>query len=228
MKNRAITSQKAKRLDVLAQTRYGIPGIVMMELAGRAVYGEAKRMLGEYPQKRSVAVVCGTGNNGGDGFVAARHLDNNGISVEVFIVGDSRSIKGDAGTNLSILKNINVKISLIKTRNDADKFAHRLKRFDLLIDAIFGIGLAREVAGLHRDVIEIVNESDRPVVAIDVPSGLNSDNGLPQKLAVKAKRTVTMGVIKAGLCADPGRRYAGKVIVADISLPRFLFKRGAR
>jgi len=174
-----------------------------MENAGRSVAEVAGKMLGS---RKKVLIVCGAGNNGGDGLVAARHLLNAGKKVSIFIVGKSSKLKADPKTNLKTLK---------KLRNV--KFVRKLPRlrgYDLIIDAIFGIGLESNVRGPVSDVIELINRCRRPVLAVDVPSGLDADTGKVLGIAVKPKLTVTFVAKKNGLSAQ----NSGKMVVKDIGV----------
>ena len=219
MRIKTITSKKAKQLDALAQERYGVPAIMMMELAGIAVFKETQKVL-RRARNKSVAVVCGAGNNGGDGFVAARHLYNEGVAVCIFVVGDRMNIKNDAKMNYDIVQNIKIKTHAVKSKKEINK----LRNYGVIVDAIFGIGLARDVAGIYREVIEGINSLNKTVIAVDIPSGLDADTGLPRGIAVKAATTVTMAAAKKGFYVKEGPKYAGKIVVADIGWPRGLLK----
>jgi NAD(P)H-hydrate epimerase len=198
---RLISVSEAQKFDRLAQEKFGIPPMVLMENAGRSVAEEALKMLGK---KKRVVVVCGVGNNGGDGFVAARHLLNAGKKVKVFIVGDEDKLKPDPRTNLDILRKI-------KTR-----FIRALPKTDLIIDAIFGIGLTSEVREPFFGVIDLMNRAKIPILAVDVPSGLDADSGKVLGAAIQAKRTVTFVAAKKGFYKLEGPKCCGKVIVKDI------------
>ena len=217
---RTVTRSEMQEIDRRAITEYGIPGIILMENAGRRVYETA---LGMSKGKRQKAVIfSGSGNNGGDGWVVARHLINNGGDVEAFLIGDENSIKEDAKTNFSILKNMKVKIPPIKTPQDIARLEipSLLSGAGIIIDAICGIGITREVREPARNIIELINRAKVPVLSVDIPSGLDADTGSPLGVAIEAETTVTMGLAKKGLVCGGGPRYTGRLIVADISLPR--------
>ena len=182
----------------------GVPGIDLMENAGRAVADAASAML----QGRRVVIVAGPGNNGGDGFVAARHLAERGHVVRVSFVGDRSRLKGDA--------------ALAAKRwagpvEDASSDA--LTKGDVVIDALFGAGLDRAAEGMHRAMIEAMNASGATVIAVDLPSGINGTTGAVMGTAVRAHRTVTFFRRKTGHLLLPGRQHCGTVQVADIGIP---------
>ena len=182
----------------------GTPGIDLMENAGRAVADAAARML----QGRRVTVVAGPGNNGGDGFVAARHLAERGCEVRVGLVGERGKLTGDAALAAKRWH------GTVAAASPA-----ALKDCDLIVDALFGAGLDRPVAGLPRAMIEAMNASGRPVIAVDLPSGINGSSGAVMGAAVKAGRTVTFFRRKTGHVLLPGRRHCGDIEVADIGIP---------
>lgn len=195
-----LTVKQARAFDKFAQEKLGIPSIVLMENAGRSAAEVALKMLGK---KKKVVVVCGVGNNGGDGFVAARHLINAGVNVQVFVVGKISKLKPDPKTNYNILKKIGI------------KFTKKIDG-DLIIDALFGIGLRSEIREPYASIIELMNKSGRPILAVDVPSGLDADTGKVLGIAVKAKKTVTFVASKKGFVK--ARKYCGKIVVRDIGI----------
>lgn len=195
-----LTVKQARAFDKFAQEKLGIPSIVLMENAGRSAAEVVLKMLGK---KKKVVVVCGVGNNGGDGFVAARHLANAGVNVQVFVVGKISKLKPDPKTNYNILKKIGI------------KFTKQIDS-DLIIDALFGIGLRSEVRDPYASVINLMNKSGKPILAVDVPSGLDADTGKVLGIAVKAKKTVTFVASKKGFVK--ARKYCGKIVVRDIGI----------
>jgi NAD(P)H-hydrate epimerase len=210
---RAITTAEARQFDRDAQKKYGIPSIVLMENAGRAVAEEAIKVIRNTKRvmrNARVVVVCGVGNNGGDGLVAARHLLSSGYKVEVLLVGDHSRLKNDPKINYDILKRLGRGIRL---NNDLKNL-----KTGLIIDAIFGIGLRDEVGEPYRAVIEAINLSKLPVLSVDVPSGLDADTGEPLGLAVRAKLTVTFVANKVGFTKRAAKKYTGKVVVRDIGI----------
>jgi len=165
---------------------------------------------------RKFAVFCGVGNNGGDGCVVARKLHSNGGDVKVFIVGNPDRFVNSARMNFDIIKKLPLEIREIV---DADSVKAYLLDPDGIVDAIFGTGLARDVEGLYRDVIEMINNSGKPVFSVDIPSGVNGDTGMIMGAAVKADYTVTFGLPKAGNMLFPGYDLCGKLYVTHISFP---------
>lgn len=197
-----------KQIDKTAIETYGIPAVVLMENAGREVAMVAKKILNKIKGK-CIVLVCGTGNNAGDGFVAARYLHNYGFKVKVVLLSREKKFKNAAFTNFNIIKKMKLPITTNLTN---------ITTADLVIDAIFGTGLRNNVEGIYRNAIEYINNANKPVVAIDIPSGIHGDTGEVLGIAVKAKVTVTMGLVKKGLLK--AKRYTGKIITADIGLPR--------
>jgi NAD(P)H-hydrate epimerase len=203
---RTISVKETQAFDRFAQKQLGIPSVVLMENAGRGVAEEAMGMgLGTRDQGLGkVAVVCGVGNNGGDGFVAARHLVNAGYKVKVFVVGSKSKLKNDPKINLNILRKMGQGIKWVKSVKDLKG----IEKCGLIIDAIFGIGLKSPVAGLYLETINYLNKTGIPILSVDVPSGLNMGT------AVRPRRTVTFVAIKKGMT----RANCGEIVVKDIGI----------
>jgi hydroxyethylthiazole kinase-like uncharacterized protein yjeF len=212
------TAEQMQELDRKAIETYRIPGVVLMENAGR---GATEAISDAFPdlQKKRVAIVAGKGNNGGDGFVIARYLLNRGIPVKVYLLADSKVLRGDAETNFQIFQRMKGEVIPVPSSKDYQKVKKELEKFDLLIDAIFGTGLDAEVRGYYREVIDHLNTLQKPIVAIDIPSGLDADSGKPHGTAIRASLTVTFGLPKVGHLIPPGPDYVGKLKVIDIGLP---------
>jgi ADP-dependent NAD(P)H-hydrate dehydratase / NAD(P)H-hydrate epimerase len=189
----------------------GTPGIELMERAGAAV---AAAVAERHAGAASVAVVAGPGNNGGDGFVAARLLAERGYAVKVLLLGDASRLKGDAALAAKRW-----------TGAVAAASAEQLAGADVVIDALFGAGLDRPVEGLPRALIEAINAAGVPVVAVDLPSGINGTSGAVRGAAVKASHTVTFFRKKPGHVLLPGRLYCGTIGVADIGIPATVLQR---
>lgn len=196
-----------KDIDETTQTEYGIPAAVLMERAALAVAKEVRRLAGG-----RILAVCGTGNNGGDGVAAARILHEWGYDIHMMILGEA-----EHGTEL-------FKAQLRAAEASGVPVCHgeNLDEYIIVIDAIFGIGLTRPVGGIYADVIDALNRSEAAVLSVDIPSGVRTDDGGVESVAVRADVTVTFGYSKMGLMLHPGREYAGKVIVADIGFPKKL------
>lgn len=222
MMNDLIFDREACRaVDRAAVEEYGIPGIVLMENAARGAAEVVLRILDQVvPGSRDAArilIVCGRGNNGGDGFAIARHLHNAHVEPTIVPLGEPRP-DSDAALNLAICRNMNLKIIDQSDINRAGEFA-------LLVDAIFGTGLDRPVTGRAAEMIERINRCASPVVAIDVPSGLDCDSGHPLGVAVRATHTITFLGLKRGFLSEAVRRYTGRMHVVQIGAPRELLQR---
>jgi len=199
-------------LDRTAVERFGIEDKLLMENAGLATCNVVQSEFGI--KGRKFAVFCGVGNNGGDGCVVARKLHSNGGDVKVLIVGNPGRLAGSARMNFDIIKKLPIEIREIV---DADSVRAYVLDSDGIVDAIFGTGLARDVEGVYRDVIEMINDSGKPVFS--VPSGVNGDTGMVMGAAVKADYTVTFGLPKVGNMLFPGYALCGKLYVTHISFP---------
>ncbi len=210
-----VTREIVREIDRTSIEEFGIPGLVLMENAGRAV---AKVMLQKFPEAKKIAIFAGGGNNGGDGFVLARHLLGEGLDVTTYILSNRKKYRGDSFTNLQALTKIGARVIELK-----DIFSE-YQQSDLIIDALFGTGLDRQVEGFYREVIEFINSQPVPHVSVDLPSGLDANTGFPLGISVKADVTVTFVLPKLGLAIYPGLEYAGKVYVVDITTPKFLEK----
>jgi hydroxyethylthiazole kinase-like uncharacterized protein yjeF len=209
-----LTSEQMRALDAHAINTIGIPGIVLMENAARAVLETIEQRYGDV-ESQSVAVVCGPGNNGGDGFAIARQLSLRGADVDVYFLGDEKQIKGDALTNYLLLEPLG--IAVIQWAGEGEGIS--LSEYELIVDAIFGTGTTRAPEGIYRQAIEAINESSAQVIAVDVPSGVDASSGKVPGMAVEADVTVTFQQVKCGLVLPPGRDYAGDLIASPISIP---------
>ncbi len=219
---RAVTVAAIQKLDTMAIGKYHVPSIVLMENAGKAVAVEAVRLLKKIPRPHCT-VVCGLGNNAGDGLVAARHLFNAGVQVNVFLAGSPEKLKNDAAANYRILVNCGYRIKPVQKITAA--FKNELKRTDLIVDAIFGVGLNRTVDNPFACVIEALNGSGQKILSVDIPSGLDGTDGFIYGTCVKAYKTITFSCLKKGLVKKDGPKYAGWIEVADIGIPRRLFSK---
>ena len=220
---KALTREEMRELDRKAIEEYKIPGIILMENAGRNVADEVLNMLDD-PQQTKVAILCGKGNNGGDGFVVARHLHNHSISVYVFLVAKISDIlkDGDAGTNLQILLNMKIPVKEILDIPGVNSILKELNGYNILADALFGTGLSGDVREPFKTLISGVNNLNKPTLSVDIPSGLDCNTGKFLGAAIKATKTVTFAVAKKGFYLNDGPSYTGKVIVSDIGIPKEL------
>ncbi len=220
---KALTREEMRELDRKAIEEYKIPGVILMENAGRNVAEEVLKMLND-PHQAKVAILCGKGNNGGDGFVVARHLHNQSISVEVFLIAKISDIlkDGDAGTNLQILLNMKIPVKEIFDIPGVNSILKELNGYNILVDALFGTGLSGDVREPFETLINGVNNLNKPIISVDIPSGLDCNTGKILGVAIKATKTVTFAIAKRGFYLNNGPSYTGKVIVSDISIPREL------
>jgi len=212
-----VLSRSATRaVDTSSVEQFNIPSIVLMENASRAVAMETLRLLQRSDSDRdSVLVICGAGNNGGDGYAAARHLHNAGCAVTLVALSEPKP-KSDAATNARICGSMDL------PRRDSDELATAVQAADVVIDAIFGTGLDRDVTGEPAHTIAALNEFSKPVVAVDVPSGLDCETGRVLGECVRARVTVTFVALKPGFLVADAQPLIGEVAVAGIGAPREL------
>lgn len=209
----SISSSQMKAIDNYCIETLGIPGIVLMENAALKVLKNID--LSKY---NSFTIICGVGNNGGDGLAVGRHLIVNDKKVRIFTIGNINKGSKDFNTNYNILKNMGIEIKHIDTEEDINMLIDSLKSSDIAIDSIFGTGLSRDVKDLYRDVISAINDNSKYILSIDVPSGMDSDTGDVLGICIKANKTVTMQLMKKGLVNNPD--YTGEVIVEPIGMPK--------
>jgi len=214
--SKTLTVRQAQRLDRYAIHRLGIPSLVLMENAGRQISKDIVK-IARNKKNFSVCIVCGTGNNGGDGLVAARYLFNERLRVRVFVIGQRRDLKQDPATNYRILKNLGCSVKFIPGVTPAT--LRELRHARVIVDAIFGIGLSRPVGEPFKSVIEAINQCAKIVVSADVPSGLDATTGRIFGVCIKASRTVTFVAMKKGFLKHEGPRSAGQVKVVKIGIP---------
>ena len=218
-----ITSQKMRGIDKRAIMEFGIGSIILMENAGYRASCVALSMLSKKKTKK-VVCVCGKGNNGGDGFVCARHLINNGVDIDIFLVGEPSQLTKDTKINYNILKKMGKTIKVLKTKKDFYALKTKFKKAQLLIDAIFGIGLSGRVKEPYREVIDLMNQSKIPILAIDVPSGLDATEGGVLGVCIRARKTVSFALPKTGFLKNQGPSHVGELITVDISIPNKLLR----
>jgi hydroxyethylthiazole kinase-like uncharacterized protein yjeF len=208
------TPKQMQSIDRRAIEGLGIPGLTLMENAG----ARATKAIVEYfgdPAGKLVTVFCGKGNNGGDGFVVARLLHEKGAKVEIFLIGEKAAVKGDARTNLERAERLALKITEI---SEPAQFAISPECW-LVVDAIFGTGFSGTVEYPFNDIINAINASDAPVVAVDAPSGFDGASGRVSDPTIEADMTVTLALPKFGQVVHPGKDYCGQLLVADIGFP---------
>ncbi len=213
--------EEMRQIDKLAGEKYGIPEMLLMENAGRAAAGVVIEEMSGVTRK-TVCVLAGPGNNGGDAFVVARHLANHGAQIKVFQVGSEEKLTKSAALNREICLKMGIAVQTLTTERDWEKFALFLKLTDVVVDGLLGTGTKGPLRDPFPKVIRMVNEAGRPVVAIDIPSGVNAGSGGVPTDAIRADVTVTFGLPKTGHFFCPGAAYSGRLVVDDISLPQVL------
>lgn len=213
------TSSISKNIDKYYIEKIGMPGIVLMENAALKVLSHIDLSRNYY------VIICGTGNNGGDGLAVARHLKVMGKNVKVFLISENKKLSEDCRINYEIFKNIGGDISLVDNFNKLDKVKDGVAKADIIIDAILGTGISRELSELYLCVIRLVNESNSDIISIDVPSGMNSDTGEIYGDCIRAHKTVTFQLYKLGFITWGSDTYTGEVIVEDIGIPLDIIKK---
>jgi len=212
-----LSPESIRKLDSIAIHNLGISGIVLMENAATGAVKEIYNFL-DSEHIESAVIVAGKGNNGGDGFAIARKLYNKGSYIDVILLYPEKEIKGDAKTNLDILKNMKVNVHNIRELT-GDEVKTLIEEKDIVIDAIFGTGFKGKIKGNAAKVVETINECANLIVSVDVPSGVNAATGEVEGAAILADLTVTMGFAKTGFFFYPGRGYVGDLKIIDIGIP---------
>ena len=207
-----VTAAQMQEMDRRTIQNFGIPGRVLMECAGRgATRVFLDRLYSRGPGR--VGILAGRGNNGGDGFVIARYLAQRNVAVQVFLLADAAAVKGDAAANLQLLSASGTPVVQIPDEQSFTTCLQKLRHQHYWIDALLGTGLKSEVRGLYHRAIEFINASRRPVLAVDIPSGLNADTGQPCGTCIQAEATATFGFAKIGHVVYPGAAHCGCVEV---------------
>jgi len=220
------STEQLQELDRIAIEDFKIKSLTLMENAGRSVAKITIETLKEI-QKAKVNVICGKGNNGGDGFVCARYLIDKRIKTHIFLIGKISQLKNDALINFNLMKDAQDIIE-ISDLSELERAKGILSDCDLLIDAIFGIGLKGDTKEPFKSVIEFLNNTDRPIISVDVPSGLDATTGEQLGKSIRATMTVTFSLVKRGFFINQGPICCGKIIVVDIGIPKELIDRYAR
>ncbi len=215
-----LSADAMRAADAYTIDELGIPGFTLMETAGRAAVAECFKRFGDLAGKR-ITIVCGKGNNGGDGLVMARVFASAGARVEVLLLARA-GLTPDAERNLRILESLAARRSSSGVR--ITTYAGELPAGDFYVDALLGTGLKVELREPVRGIVDLLNDRQAPCVAVDVPTGINSDTGQAMGVAVRADLTVTMGALKTGLLLNDGPDHAGDVVVAEIGIPRYALK----
>lgn len=207
------------KIDECCINEYRIPGIVLMENAALKVFEKIKKM-----NVKSAVVICGRGNNGGDGFALSRHMIACGIKVSAFM-GGGHAMSGDCTSNYNILNNMGAEVVKVAGEADLKKLKKALKDSDIAVDALFGTGISRNIDGINMQIINEINENANYVISVDVPSGFNSDTGNILGKCVKADMTVTFEMYKKGFLNPEAEKYTGKIFVENIGIPEKTFER---
>jgi ADP-dependent NAD(P)H-hydrate dehydratase / NAD(P)H-hydrate epimerase len=217
---RIVTADEMREIDRQTTEGYGISGVVLMERAGLAVVRRIKEIYG----RKKIVVISGGGSNGGDGLVVARNLHNDGWDVKVFLLTDPGELSSDALSQYEAATRFGLSIRPAEelfTQNPSVLMHHTL-----IVDAILGTGLSRTVAGKVSKIVRLINDSGLPVVSVDIPSGVSSDNGQIMGDAIRADHTITFGLPKRGHFLHPGARLSGRLYIEDIGFPRELLESG--
>jgi len=212
---RVLKAREMQELDKFTIEVLGIPGLVLMENAARGICEVVSRVL----PSGKIAVVCGKGNNGGDGLAAARNLYNMGYEVSVFLTAPVEELKGDAKKNAEILSSLPVRIEVIR-EDSLDRLKSSLSESDLTIDALFGTGLSKPLGGFYEELVNLINRFAKKVLAVDLPSGLSADSPKPIGVCVKADYTVTFAHPKVAHIFPPASEFVGELFIVDISIPQ--------
>ena len=217
-----LTRDQTRELDRRAIEEFGVPGIVLMENAGRGM-AELLRTLGI---NGLVVLCCGKGNNGGDGFVMARHLDNAGTRVRVLLFGDPAQLCGDAAINHRIVAASGIPLEVFAGPTlDEERLKRQLAEADWIVDALFGSGLRGAIQPPFDRIIATINATAARVFAVDIPSGLDSDTGQPLGIAIRAHHTAAVAAMKKGFLMSSAAAWVGQVHVIDMGAPRCLLAR---
>ncbi len=213
------TISEMRNMDKRAITEFGIKEILLMENAGESVYYLIRERIGIKGKK--FLFFCGSGNNGGDGFVAARKIYTSGGDVLIFTFAPLKKFKGSARINFTIAKKIGIRVNRIKNIKEVEK---EILHSDVIVDGIFGTGLSRDIGGIYREVIERINNSKKIIVSIDIPSGVNGDTGEIMGIAVNSDYTITFGLPKIGNLFFPGAGKTKELYVTHISFPNKIYE----
>lgn len=220
---KVLKAEEMRLIDQAAINEYGIPGIILMENAGIRTVEVIIQILGDIAGKK-IVVAAGKGNNGGDGLVIARQLINGGAQVHVFIMGKPEELTPDTRINYEILQKIKGNIYPLYASEHIGKFVEMVSDADMIVDSIYGIGFKGSLHEFEAEIVSIINKRGIPVVAVDIPSGVEADTGKVHNTAIRASHTVTFAAPKLGHVLEPGAGFTGQLTVADISIPRFLLQ----
>ena len=219
---RAVTASEMREIDRRAIEEFKVPSYELMEKAGRAVAREATRLAGPRPKK--ILVLAGKGNNGGDGLVAARFLHEKGYDAQVLLFSEGGKLKADPARNFVANAKLTISTRIVGEHFAWETVPQLFQESEVIVDALFGVGLDKEIKEPYLGLIQAVNQSGRKVVSVDIPSGLHSDTGKILGACIRATLTVTMSLPKKGFYENSGPEVTGKIVVADIGLPKELLE----
>ena len=216
---KCLSRAEVREYDRRAIEEMHVSGVVLMENAGRGCFDVVKRMI-PCEDSKPILIICGKGNNGGDGYVIARHLYLNNYSVQVLVLASKNSIKGDALINLNIIRQLDIPLEFIDRIDSSslESIKGMIYNSGFVVDAILGTGLNGELRDGFLEIIDAINTSEKLVMAVDIPSGLDCDTGLPLGGAVKATATVSFVAMKKGFCESRSTEYTGDIYIASIGI----------
>ena len=214
---KVVTAAQMRQIDGQTIDEIGISGIVLMETAGSQIVRKIER---HYPTAQRIGIFVGKGNNGGDGLVIARQLAHAGREVFIFLVSPPETFIGEARVNLDIVEKLGLQIKEVLIDDGLKKSHFLVANCDLFVDAIFGTGLRGDVRQPIAKIIDVINNQSAPILAVDLPSGLNADTGHPLGICIKADTTITIGLPKRGVLVQPGAELAGNLEIVDIGFPQ--------
>ncbi len=216
MQSLTLTREQSRRVDRLAREKFGVSGLILMENAGRGVAD----VLCNLGIAGAVIICCGKGNNAGDGFVIARHLDLRGHPVRVLLWAEPSELTGEAEVNLQVLKRTTVPVEIFGNRHDPERLAKLLADAAWIVDALLGTGARGEPRPPLDAVIDQLNAAPAPKLAVDLPSGLDCDTGIGARHTIRAAQTCTFVAAKPGFFINDGEQFVGRLHVLDIGAPR--------
>lgn len=218
-----VTANKIREIDILAQTKFSIPSIVLMENAGSVACEEVLKSIDNNLSKK-ISIFSGKGNNGGDGFVAARHLKSRGANVDVYLLGKIKDVKKpDPLTNLKIIRKMGIRVAEIIDIKSVKKLKRRFG-CDVIVDAILGTGFSGKLPFHMAVLVNFLNRTGIPIFSLDVPSGLDATTGRVLDTCIKATKTITFGLPKTGFMKSDGPAFTGEVLVRNITYPQSLLR----
>lgn len=218
----SVTVDQMREIDRLMIEDIGVSVIMMMENASRNIAALVRTLLGGSVKGKKIVILCGKGNNAGDGLGASRHLINFGASVTCFLTTKVSELRSNAKTQYSILQKIQADV---REYNGSSLSLEDFTNVDLIIDALIGYSLNGNPNDTFASFIDTANKSKKPILAVDIPSGLNGDSGFPNDPAIKATTTITLALPKVGLLAETAKKYVGELYLTDLSVPKAVYEK---